>query len=259
MVSINISLAQIQSFLLVFLRVGAILLSAPVLNGQSAPTLFKLGLILSISFWVFVTRPIDVSGFNASLVMFALMVASEVAVGLIIGFVVRTIFIGVQLGGQIAGYQMGLSIANVMDPASSMQVPIIAQIFNLFTILLFLSFNAHYWFIKALNDSFILVPPLEYQFSEDLVAPVLHLAGNIFVIAIKVAAPIMVSLLLSTVALGVLARTVPQMHIFIVAMPLKIVIGLFFLALTLPFLSVFLKDIFRGVGHELLGLIKLLA
>lgn len=259
MVTINISLAQIQSFLLVFLRVGAILLNVPILDSQSAPALFKLGLTLSLSFLISSTLQIDMRGFNPSIMVFILMVASEIAVGLIIGFVVRTIFIGIQLAGQLAGFQMGLSIANVVDPASSMQVPILSHFFNLFAMLLFLSLNAHHWFIKALSESFILVPPLEYHFNNALVPPILYLAGNIFVIAIKVAAPVLVSLLLTTVALGLIARTVPQMHIFVVAMPIKIVVGLFFLGLTLPYLAAFLTGIFRGLGHELFDLIKLMS
>jgi flagellar biosynthetic protein FliR len=90
-----------------------------------------------------------------------------------------------------------------------------------------------------------------------LLPPILTLAGNIFVVAIKIAAPIIVSLLLTTVALGLLARTVPQMNIFIVAMPLKILVGLIFLGLSLPFLVQFLSGLFSGFGHEIIELIRL--
>lgn len=259
MVTLNVSLIQIQSFLLVFLRVGAILFSAPIFDTRGTPQLFKLGLVLSISFLLYPLLELDVAGFDAPVMMFALMVASEVAVGLIIGFAVRTIFIGIQLAGQIAGFQMGLSIANVIDPASESQVPILSHFFNLFAMLIFLSTNAHHWFVKALTESFVLVPPLEFHLNSGLLSPILTLFGNIFVIAIKVSAPIMVSLLLTTVALGLIARTVPQMNIFIVAMPVKIVIGLIFFSLTLPFLAVFLGELFQGFGYEIFGLIRLVS
>ena len=259
MVTLNIPLNQILSFLLIFLRVGAILFSAPIFDNQSAPVIFKVGLALSISFLLFPLLKINVNGFNASLVMFVLMVASEIAVGFLIGFSVRVFFIGIQLAGQIAGFQMGLAIANVVDPASSIQVPILSQFFNLFAMLIFLSLNAHHWFIKALTESFNLVPPLEFQINSALVPLVLTLAGNIFVVAVKVSAPIIVSLLLTSVALGLLARTVPQMHIFVVAMPLKISVGLVFITLTLPFLATFLQDLFSGLDHLLFGLIRLVS
>jgi flagellar biosynthetic protein FliR len=259
MVTISVNLNQILAFLLIFLRVGAILFSAPIFDNQSAPVIFKVGLTLSISFLLFPLLKLNVTAFNVSLIMFVLMVASEIAVGLLIGFSVRTFFIGIQLAGQIVGFQMGLAIANVVDPASSLQVPILSQLFNLFAMLIFLSINAHYWFIKALTESFSLVPPLEFQINSALVPPVLTLAGDIFVVAIKVSAPIIVSLLLTSVALGLLARTVPQMHIFVVAMPLKISIGLLFITLTLPFLAAFLQDLFSGLDHLLLGLIRLVS
>ena len=259
MVTINIPLDQILTFLLIFLRVGAILFSAPIFDNQSTPVIFKVGLVLSISFLLFPLLKLNVNSFNAPLLMFVLMVASEIAVGLLIGFSVRVLFVGIQLAGQIAGFQMGLAIANVVDPASSLQVPILSQFFNLFAMLIFLSLNAHYWFIKALTESFSLVPPLGFQVNSALVPPVLTLVGNIFVVAIKVSAPIIVSLLLTSVALGLLARTVPQVHIFVVAMPLKISIGLIFIALTLPFLAAFLQDLFSGLGHLLFGLIRLVS
>jgi flagellar biosynthetic protein FliR len=256
MVTLSIPLIQIQAFLLIFLRVGAVLSSAPIFDNQSAPVVFKVGLALSISFLLYPLLNINVDGFSSSLVLFVLTAASEVAVGLLIGFAVKTLFAGIQLAGQIAGFQMGLTVANVIDPSSSMQVPILSHFFNLFAMLIFLSINAHHWFVKALTESFILVPPLEYQLNSALVPPVLTLAGNIFVVAVKVSAPILVALLLTTVALGLLARTVPQIQIFVVAMPLKIFIGLFFVTLTLPFLAGYLKDLFSGLGYLLFGLIR---
>lgn len=259
MVTLNVSLIQIQGFLLIFLRVGAILFSAPIFNYQGAPTLFKIGLAISISFLLYPLVKLNLNGFDMPLVIFFLMVASEIALGLIIGFAMQTIFVGVQLAGQIAGFQMGLSIVNVIDPSSNMQVPILSQFLNLFAMLVLLSTNAHYWFIKALTESFLMVPPLGYHINSGLIPPILTLVGNIFVIAIKASAPIIVSLLLTTVALGILAKTVPQMHIFIVAMPLKIIIGLIFLGLTMPFLAAFLNDLFSGFGSDIVGLIRLVS
>lgn len=256
MVTLNIPLNQIQSFLLIVLRVGAILFSAPIFDNQSTPVVFKVGLALSISFLLYPLLNINIDGFNPSLVLFVLTAASEVAVGFLIGFAVKTLFTGIQMAGQIAGFQMGLTVANVIDPTSSIQVPILSQFFNLFAMLIFLSINAHHWFVKALTESFILVPPLEYQLNSALVPSILTLAGNIFIIAVKVSAPILVALLLTTVALGLLARTVPQIQIFVVGMPIKILIGLIFVTLTLPFLAEFLKDLFSGLGYLLFGLIR---
>ena len=154
---------------------------------------------------------------------------------------------------------MGLAIANVMDPLTSTQVPIISQMKNQIAMLIFLSINAHHVFLKAMVDSFRLVAPLNFQFNASLMEHIVGLAGNMFVIAVKIAAPIMAALFLTSVALGMIARTVPQMNIFIVAMPLKVIIGLVFLWFTVPYLTTFLGQIFHDLGKDIFLLLKLMS
>ena len=182
--------------------------------------------------------------------------AGEILLGFAIGFSVKLIFAGIQLAGQLAGYQMGMALANVMDPASSQQVPLLAQFNNLIALLIFISINAHYWFIKALTQSYRLVPPLNVKFGSSLMEQLVQLSGNMFVIAIQVGAPVIAAMLLTSVAFGLVARTVPQMNVFIVAMPLKIGVGLLFLGFGLPYFTAFLKKIFGGLDHSILLLIK---
>jgi flagellar biosynthetic protein FliR len=259
MLALNVSLNQLQAFLLIFLRVGAILFSAPIIDNKSIPVLFKIGLAISISLLMYPVLKIDTAGFEGPLIYFFFKVMVEIAIGFIIGLTVHTIFAGIQLAGQIAGFQMGISIANVMDPATSMQIPILAQFTNIFAVLIFLSTNMHHWFFRALAESFALIPPLGYRFNGPLLQPIIELTANIFVVGVKVGAPVMSALLLSSVALGLLARTVPQMNIFVVAMPAKILIGLFFLGIELPFLSAFLIDTFYALGKDLILLIRNMA
>jgi flagellar biosynthetic protein FliR len=132
----------------------------------------------------------------------------------------------------------------------------VAQLKNLIAMLIFLAINAHHWFLRSLVESFRLVPPFGFHYSASLMEYLMQLGGNMFLIAIKVGAPVMVALLLTSVALGLVARTVPQMNIFIVAFPLKIVIGLLFLAFSLPYLLSFLKHLFGGLGNDILMLLK---
>jgi len=145
----------------------------------------------------------------------------------------------------------------VVDPSSSLQSPILTQFLNLFALLIFFSVNAHYYFVKALVDSFTLIPPLGVGFSGGLFQLVMQMAGNMFIIAVKVSAPIMVALLLTQVALGLTARTVPQMQIFVVAMPLQIALGLFFMGLSLPFLMPFFDTAFKDLARTIIGMMRL--
>jgi flagellar biosynthetic protein FliR len=256
MISLNISLPQLQLFFLVFLRIGAILMSIPVFESNTMPHLFKLALAFATSLILFPMLELNPIPLAGSIFALGIGAAREILLGLTIGFSVKFIFAGVQLAGQLAGYQMGLAIAQVLDPADSEQIPLLAQFNNLVALLIFLSLNAHYGFIKALALSYRLVPPLSAHFGSSLVERLIQLGGNIFVIAIQVGAPVIAVLLLTSAAFGLVARTVPQMNVFIVAMPLKIGVGLAFLGFSLPYFAAFLKKLFNGLGEHILIMLK---
>ena len=121
--------------------------------------------------------------------------------------------------------------------------------------MIFFTVNGHYYFIKALVDSFTLIPPFGVHLNGEIFNFIMRMASNLFTIAVKVGAPVMVALLLTQTALALAARTVPQMQIFIVAMPLQILLGLIFLGISLPFCMVFLENGFKQLGVNIVGLI----
>jgi flagellar biosynthetic protein FliR len=251
MISLNIPLPQLQMFFLVFVRVGAILMTMPVFESRSIPHLFKLALALATSLILFPMLKLSPAPLASSIIVLGIGVAGEIMLGLAIGFSVKIIFAGIQMAGQMAGFQMGMALANVMDPAQSQQIPLLAQFNNLVALLIFLALNAHFWFIRALTQSYRLVPPLQVHMDGALTGHLIQLGGKMFVIAIQVAAPVTAALLLTSVAFGLVARTVPQMNVFIVAMPLKIGVGLLFLGFSLPYFAMFLKKIFQGLGSHI--------
>ena len=232
------------------------MMTVPLFGSKNIPVLLKAGLLLSVSIVLFPILQLDHIPFLTEVIPFCLEVIGEIVLGVTIGLSVRLLFAGIQLAGQLAGFQMGLAIVNVMDPQTSAQVPILAQFNNLIAMLVFLATNAHHWFLRAIVESFRLVPPLEFRFSYSLMEQLMMLGSNMFIIAVKIGAPIMATMLITSVALGLVARTVPQMHIFIVAMPLKILIGLLLLSLTVPYLSSFLREVFNGLGNDVILLLK---
>lgn len=256
MISISIPLLQLQIFFLIFFRVAAILMSMPIINGNSIPFLFKFGLALGASIVLFPLLDLKVFPVLTELSSFVVGAVGEILLGVIIGMAVNLIFVGLQIAGQLSGYQMGMALAEVIDPADGEQIPLLAQFFQIFAFLIFLTVNAHHWFLRALADSFHLVPPLGFKLSGSLIEQLMRVAGNMFVIAIKVGAPVIAALLLTTIALGLIARTVPQMNVFFVAMPLKIMIGLMFVGFSLPYLSSFLNAVFRKLGDMIFVLLK---
>jgi len=259
MAALNIPLDAFFGVLLIFLRVAAIVFSAPVLDTATIPVLFKAGLAFAVSILLFPVVDALVTVKGLSLMTFVIGVFSEIAIGVTIGLSVKLLFTGIQLAGQIVGFQMGVAMANVVDPASSSQIPILAQLYNLTAMLVFLAINAHHMFFTALVDSYRVLPPLSIHISPQLVDMMMRLAANMFVVAIKVGAPLIAVMLVVSVGLGLVARTVPQMHIFIVAMPLKIVIGLVFMMIVAPYLTAYLIDMFASYRVTLIDLIKLMA
>jgi len=171
----SFSLTQIQAAVLVFIRIGAILVTAPLFGSRDVPLRLKAGLSVVLAMAIF-----PVIGFQkAYLVNVASLISAmigEVLIGVIIGFTARLLFVAVQLAGQLVGFQMGFGIVNVIDPQTSTQVSIIAQFQNMITILIFLTVNAHYWFILALASSFELIPPLGFCFTNSLMEAIIDLS-----------------------------------------------------------------------------------
>ncbi len=258
MALLTLPLDQVLVFLFVMVRVAAIIFAIPFFASRSTPTLLKVGLAFAVT-WLLLPR-IDVHppSLASTPVAFALGLVSEVAIGLIIGMAVQLLFAGIQLAGQVAGYQMGFAIANVVDPASSLQIPMLAQFLNVFAMIIFLSLDIHFYFIRALVDGFDLIPIWGAHFDGGLFQFMMDVTANAFVVAVRLGAPVMVALLMTSVALGLIARTVPQMQIFIVAMPMKIVLGLLFLGISLPFCTEFLRTAFNSLGTTVQGLLRLL-
>ena len=256
MLSIYFPYIQLQMLFLIFVRVGAILMSMPIFKSGSIPVLVKFGLALGASIVLYPLLDRTTFPVVRDLGSFAIGVIGEIMLGISIGMAVNLIFVGLQMAGLIAGYQMGLAIARVMDPSAGQQVPLLSQFFQLFAFLMFLTLNAHHWFLRALADSFELVRPFGFRLSGSLIEQLMDVAGNTFVIAIKVGAPVIAVLMLTSIAFGLIARTVPQMNVLFVAMPLKIMVGLIFIGFSLPYLSSFLRTVFSGLGHTIFLLMK---
>jgi flagellar biosynthetic protein FliR len=258
MITLQVSYPQIQLLLLVFLRVTTIVMSLPIFSGNNVPNMFKAGLALAVALVLFPVIDIDAVPLMDNWLLLTVGIVSEILMGLGIGLAIRLIMAGIQMAGQVSGFQMGLAIANIMDPATSMQTPILAQAFNLMAMLIFLAIDAHHWFFHAMVESFAIIPPFQFGLSPSFIGYLMEMGGKMFIIALKIGAPVIVALLLASVSFGLMARTVPQMNIFIVAMPLKIVVGLLFVVFSLPYLQPYLRELFDTFGAGLVPLLKLM-
>ncbi len=248
---------QFLVFLLVLARVGALLVFAPVFGSQAVPVQVKAGLSLIVAVLLALTLRPQVVPVPWGL-GFALRVGGEVLIGIAVGYVATLLFEAVQLAGELAGVQMGFGIVNVIDPLTSVQVSLVGQFKFMLAVLLFLAVNGHRVIVEAIGQSFQVIPPGRFVFETGIGQHFVGLFGQMLVIAVKLAAPVLVALLLASFAEGIIARTVPQINIFIVGFGIRIAFGIFILMLSVGFFVLVMTRQFEQLPLELDRIFRIL-
>jgi flagellar biosynthetic protein FliR len=253
---VELSLFQVQRFVFVLVRVASIFIAAPVLNSRSVPLQLKIGLALFLTIAMLPAARVTPSSFPQDLPSMLLGLGSEVLVGAVIGLMASLMMATVKVMGQLVGFQMGFGIVRVMDPSTEEQQGVISSFLAMFAILIFLATNGHHLFFRALADSFSVLAPFRFSPSHSFMEMLARTFQNVFVIALKMGAPLFAILLFAYTALGIVARTVPQINIFIAGFPLTIALGLLFLGLALPHIAALIKGVFGQLGHDILILLQ---
>ena len=254
-----ISTPQLTVFFLILARIAGIFIQAPILNSKSIPFMIKSALAIWISLVLWFVVPVYQS-LPATLPLFLGTLIFEVAFGFAIGFLCNIIFIGIQAGGEIIDMQMGLSVANVLDPQSELQVSIIASFKSLLATLLFVTIDGHHWFFEALATSYEKIPLGGFNFySGAKMDFLLRLTSEIFVLGLQLSGPILVALLLANLFLGLMARSIPQLNVFVVGFPLTIGMGFILLVVGMPYMVTAMLQIFQKTGSGIIELMNMMA
>jgi flagellar biosynthetic protein FliR len=254
---INFGAEKLQLFMLLMMRIGGVMVAAPIFSHRSIPRQMVLAMALGLTVVMMPLMSTARLPQTESLTLLALLCLKEVFVGVLLGLVFSMVFFGVRLAGSIVGYQIGFAMVNVVDPSSSDQVSVIGEFWYLLATLIFLLLNGHHMIISGLVDSFRIVPLGAATPSGAVGDWVIKYSAFVFVLAVKFAAPVMVTVFLTEVAMGVLARTMPQMNIFIVGFPLKIFAGLLVVGLSLPAFSYVLEKVCANLDREMAHLMQL--
>lgn len=253
---------QIQYFLLIFIRISTALAIMPIFGGNQIPPQMKVALSLGFAVILFpmVMSLKPVLPGTLSLGLFAMLVCKEAMVGLAMGFVTQFLFTAIQLAGQLIDTEMGFGFVEVADPFTEETITVLGQFQIILFTILFLVFNGHYFFLLAIQKSFEILPLFTAHIpgSRETVH-ITNMISNVFVLGIRFAAPIYVTLILTEMALGVVARTVPQINIFFVGMPLKIVLGLGAMIVVLPSLALLFKQSLEVLIQDIWKLLYLMA
>ncbi len=234
-------------FAMVLCRVGGLMLAAPIFGSNAVPVRIRGALAMAISAVMF---PLIAPKLPADVTLIAAIpgVLGELMIGLIIGLSLSLVFAGMQLAGMIIGQQAGLALGQVFNPVLNTETTIIGQLFFLAALAAFVLVGGHRELLRALLDTYDAIPVLSFRLEMSHVDLIAGLLSAAYALGLRLAAPVLLALLIATLSLGFLSRTMPQLNILSIGFPVRVLIALctagFVLAASGELLSDALVDAF---------------
>ncbi|MCX6135317.1 MAG: flagellar biosynthetic protein FliR [Ignavibacteriales bacterium] len=254
----EVYVSQFMVFILMFARIASLIVVAPILGHQAIPAQLKVALALFLTFVLFPMQSSVALKIDIKLIGMIVLVLQEICVGLIIGFAVGLLFAGIHYAGELIGFDMGYSIASVYDPEMNATIPVVGEVLYTFMALVFLALNGHHFILQALQLSYKAVPIGGFSLAAAAYQKMVSLSGLMFAVAVKFAAPVIVAMFLTNIALAIITRVMPQMNIFGVAFPLKIGVGLVVLMTSAPVMVFVFKKLLLVFENNILELVRAL-
>jgi flagellar biosynthetic protein FliR len=249
---------QVYYFVLILARVLGFLVVAPIFGSKSLPNRLKIGLAVFITIIILPITSFSAIKAPEGLLIISFQLIIELFIGFIIGFIMLLNFMALQLAGQFIDTRIGFAMASVIDPQNGMQAPLVGQFKNILATLFFLVINGHHYLLKALTDSFTIVGVTKFHGSSELVWALFRIVGDLFPLGFRLALPVIAILFIVDVAFGLVARVVPQINVFMMGMPTKVLVGIIFLIIILPSYINTLQDLFNGTTNDIYKILKLM-
>lgn len=239
------------AFMLVFARIGAMVMLLPGLGEVNIPARIKLGIALLLTL---IIMPLHRSAFHVDMQSMApllVLMVQEIFIGIVLGATARVTLSALQVAGSIIAQQLGLGFVTAIDPTQGQQGLLIGNFLALLGVTLLFATDSHYLVISALNDSYKIFSPGDLMPSGDVAALAVRAFAAAFKIGVQLAAPFLVFGLVFNIGLGILARLMPQMQVYFVGVPLSILAGFLILLVVLGAMMGVFLDYFTGIMHEL--------
>lgn len=252
---IDISLlpALAAAFMLVFARIGAMVMLLPGLGETNIPVRIKLGIALALTLILLpVHRAAYAIDMQQSLVPLIVLMLHEILIGIVLGATARVTLSALQVAGSVIAQQLGLGFVTAVDPTQGQQGLLIGNFLTILGLTLLFATDSHHLVIAALSDSYKIFSPGEMMPSGDIAALATRAFAAAFKIGMQLAAPFLVFGLVFNLGLGVLARLMPQMQVYFVGVPVSIVIGFLIFAMVLTTMMGAFMDYFIGVMHSMM-------
>lgn len=219
--------SPVVRFALLLVRPGMVAMLAPGIGGRHVPATIKIAVTVLVAFGLLptVTIPQTIDGAGLTLV-----VLHEVAVGLSLAFVMQALIAGAEFAGHLTSYQIGFSYGATIDPTSGVRSTVFVSLYGMLATMAFLSVNGHHALLQALAASYAGVPIGVVQVNASLLTSVRDILAMVFVVGLRLAAPVLIVLLIVELAIGLISRAAPSLSFQVIGYPLRIIIGLFVVA-----------------------------
>lgn len=225
------------------------MISAPIFQSRiisgRIKVLFALALALVVA--PYIRSDLDLSRFNTMMAIFTLI--QELLIGLIMGFMVNLAFYAVQIGGYFVDVSMGFGIVNVIDPNTGAQMPVMGQFNYILATMIFLAINGHHALIRSLIQSYEIIKPGMFFIKKEAVGVFVTAFANTFYLGFKIGIPIIGAVFLTDVALGIIAKLVPQVNVFVIGFSVKIILGFILLIFFIPVYVMLVAALFGNSGE----------
>lgn len=244
--------------LLVLARLTTFMVSAPFFSTRTTPNLLKVGLGVLLTVLIVPTLP-RLDDVPVDMLAYSFWLVKEVMVGLVLGYTATLLFTAIRIAGGLVDWQMGFAMATLLDPGNQGNNTLIGQFIYLVQILLFLAVDGHHMLLMGISSSFSLIPVNSAVFTTGFVAALVKVFIEMFSLGVRVAAPFMMVFLFCDLALGIMARSVPQLNVFILSFPVKTALGMVTLMAIMPLMAVFVNHIIAEMERNMalvMGLVR---
>lgn len=245
-------------FLLVLARIASFIGASPIFSTKGIPNLVKVGTTVVLGVLLY---PIAQTGAYAEITMagFMLQVVFEVLFGMALGFSVNIIFIAIQMGGQLVDFQIGFSMASIYDPLTQSKSSLYGRLYYWTALAIFFVLDAHHYLLYILAKTFDILPLGEIVTEHLKSSDIVFLFSSSFKTAFQIALPLIMILFMTDVIMGMLARTVPQLNVFILGLPMKVLVGVTVSIFLMPAIIRMIVPVIESIPFQLEKLLEMIA
>jgi len=242
---------KLLAFAMVLTRISAFFLVLPVFGWKSIPVRIKVALTVLVAVFFSVITPWAIEPKRISVLEAVLLIANEATYGLALGLIATLVFTAVNFSGRLIERQMGLAMAQILDPLTGERAQPLGSLLEMIFIILFLSANGHHLFLLIISRSYETFPAGSVPTMQILAGGIIKAGSTMFLLSLRLAAPMLAAFLLLMVVLAVLARMVPEMNILFISFPLRVGLGLLMAAIFLPLINAFVAEFADWMGRLL--------